>query len=221
MPFLEAKGVSKEYVTPSGSLPVLSDVNLVLDQGEAISIMGPSGSGKGTLLHILGALDPPSAGSVTLNGTNPFLLREREQSAFRNRQVGFVFQDHALLPQCSVLENILLPTLVARDAGSTQRAQELIHKVGLSSRVDHLPWQLSGGEKQRAAIARALIREPHLVLCDEPTGNLDEATAESVAELLLGLSSETILIVVTHNAVLARKFSRSFAMRDKTLHEIK
>src|SRR5690348_18253360 len=131
--------------------------------------MGPSGSGKSTLLYILGALDPPSGGTVTLDGRNPFELADKELAAFRNKQVGFVFQDHCLLPQCTVLENVLVPTLVAPDAGDIARAKDLVARIGLSDRIDHRPAELSGGERQRVAIARALIRRPRLVLCDEPT----------------------------------------------------
>ncbi len=186
--------------------------------------MGPSGSGKSTLLYILGALEPPSTGTVMLEGQDPYTLSERDQAAFRNRRVGFVFQDHSLLPQCSVLENVLAPTLVAPpdDAGRSDetRARELLLAVGLADRLDHRPGELSGGEKQRAAIARALIRDPLLLLCDEPTGNLDSASADTVASLLIDLhtSRGTVLIVVTHNAGLAARFSVQFEMSGGTLH---
>jgi lipoprotein-releasing system ATP-binding protein len=219
-PALEVTNVAKDYVTAAGPLPVLANLNLTLAPGDAIAIMGPSGSGKSTLLHILGALDSPTSGSVTLNGTNPFTLNQREQAAFRNRHVGFVFQDHALLPQCTVLENVLIPTLVARDNDSGARARELVDRVGLSTRLEHLPAQLSGGEKQRAAIARALVRQPQLVLCDEPTGNLDAASAEAVAALLLDLGRDTILVVVTHSTRLASRFPQRFELRDRTLVRI-
>jgi lipoprotein-releasing system ATP-binding protein len=214
---LEVSNVTKNYVTPAGSLPVLADVSLKLAPGDAIAIMGPSGSGKSTLLHILGALDAPTSGTVTLNNTNPFTLNQRDQAAFRNQHIGFVFQDHALLPQCTVVENVLIPTLVARSDDAEGRARDLLDRVGLTPRADHLPAQLSGGEKQRAAIARAVIRDPQLVLCDEPTGNLDAASAESVATLLLELGRQTILIVVTHSAALAARFPRCFELRDRTL----
>jgi lipoprotein-releasing system ATP-binding protein len=185
--------------------------------------MGPSGSGKSTLLYILGALDAPSSGTVTIDGQNPYALSEREQAAFRNRSIGFVFQDHSLLPQCSVLENVLTPTLVAppsEGGGSDQaRARELLAQVGLADRLDHRPGELSGGEKQRAAIARALIRDPLLVLCDEPTGNLDRASAETVASLLLDLHTRrhTTLVVVTHSAALAERFPVRYEMNAGTL----
>ena len=203
---LEVSNVAKHYPTPRGSLAILSDVSLTLSRGEAASIMGPSGSGKSTLLYILGALEPPSSGSVTLDGKNPFHFRERELAAFRNKQIGFVFQDHLLLPQCTVLENVLMPTLVG-DAvqGSVEWATALLDKVGLRERLDHRPGELSGGEKQRVAIARALVRRPLLLLCDEPTGNLDQESADTVASLLLELhrQQDTILIIVSHNPGLA------------------
>jgi lipoprotein-releasing system ATP-binding protein len=205
-------------------LSILTDVTLSLDRGAAIAIMGPSGSGKSTLLYILGALEPPSAGTVTLDGQNPYALNERKQAAFRNSRIGFVFQDHSLLPQCSVLENVLSPTLVAppgerSPADDQARARTLISQVGLADRLDHRPAELSGGEKQRAALARALIRNPVLLLCDEPTGNLDRTAADAVADLLLQLHAarESILVVVTHSAALAEKFPVRYDMIDGTL----
>jgi lipoprotein-releasing system ATP-binding protein len=221
---LSAKSVSKSYATPRGDLPILKDVSLTVDRGEAIAIMGPSGSGKSTLLYILGALDPPSSGSVMIDGQDPFALAESQQAAFRNKRIGFVFQDHSLLPQCSVLENVLTPTLVAppseRDASKDEaRARELLQQVGLGDRLEHRPGELSGGEKQRAAIARALIRDPQLLLCDEPTGNLDRASAEVVASLLLDMHTRrgTVLVVVTHSAALAERFPRRYEMSGGTL----
>ena len=171
--------------------------------------MGPSGSGKSTLLYVVGTLEPPTSGTVTLGGRDPFRLGEPELAAFRNRQVGFVFQDHCLLPQCSVLENVLLPTLVAADkSGHLERARALLEQVGLGERLDHRPAELSGGEKQRVALARALVLRPSLLLCDEPTGNLDAAAAETVAAILLDLHhrEETMLILVTHSAEVASHF---------------
>jgi lipoprotein-releasing system ATP-binding protein len=216
--------VSKAYPTPRGALQILTGVSLTLDRGDAVAIMGPSGSGKSTLLYILGALDAPTSGSVTLDGQDPFTLGEREQAAFRNRSIGFVFQDHSLLPQCSVLENVLAPTLVAAPsangaASDTARARELLNQVGLADRLDHRPGELSGGEKQRAALARALIRDPVLLLCDEPTGNLDRASADTVATLLLDLhrSRKTMLVVVTHSMALAERFPVRYEMNGGTL----
>jgi lipoprotein-releasing system ATP-binding protein len=216
---LIAKDISKSYPTPRGALSILNGISLSLDRGDAIAITGPSGSGKSTLLYILGALEPPSAGSITLDGSNPYELGEREQAAFRNRHIGFVFQDHSLMPQCSVLENVLAPTLAApargRSAsGDEQRARGLLAQVGLADRLDHRPAELSGGEKQRAAVARALILDPTLLLCDEPTGNLDRSSADAVAQLLLDLHAtrKTILITVTHSAALADRFTTRYEM---------
>ncbi len=216
--------VTKSYRTPRGELPILGGISLSLERGAAIAIMGPSGSGKSTLLYILGALEPPSSGTVMLGGKDPFRMAEREQAAFRNQQIGFVFQDHSLLPQCSVLENVLAPTFVAPASSDGaeadhHRAQALLTQVGLGDRLDHRPAELSGGEKQRAALARALIRNPALLLCDEPTGNLDRAAAGTVADLLLELHAErnTILVVVTHSAALAERFPVRYEMNGGTL----
>ncbi len=219
---LSVQNISKSYSTPRGELPILDGVSLTLERGQAAAIMGPSGSGKSTLLYILGALDGPTSGSVTLDGTNPHTLGEREQASFRNQHIGFVFQDHSLLPQCSVLENVLTPTLVAsgNNAAGEARAREILEQVGLKDRLDHRPAELSGGEKQRAAIARALICNPTLVLCDEPTGNLDVSIAESVADLLIDLHNlhKTILVVVTHSPALAQRFPLRYRMADRRLH---
>ena len=220
---LNVQNISKRYPAPRGTIEILSDISLSLEQGEAASIMGPSGSGKSTLLYILGALEPPTSGSVTLGKQNPFQLNARELAAFRNKEIGFVFQDHCLLPQCSVIENVLTPTLVADvDGNAGERAQALLERVGLRDRLDHRPAELSGGEKQRVALARALIMKPQLLLCDEPTGNLDQKSAETVASLLLELHQrqEAILIVVTHNTELASRFSRRFQLREQQLHEV-
>jgi len=210
MTTLEVEAVSKQFETPRGPLPILAGISFQKAAGQALCIVGPSGSGKSTLLHILGTLEPPSAGSVRLDGRDPFQLAEPELAAFRNRQIGFVFQDHFLLPQCSVLENVLAPTLVARETGDHEgRARELLVRVGLGNRLEHRPAELSGGEKQRVALARALVLKPRLLLCDEPTGNLDAASAQAVAELLLELHAheQTILILVTHSAALAERFT--------------
>ena len=220
---LKINDVSKSYATPRGELPILANVTLTLERGQAAAIMGPSGSGKSTLLYILGALDRPSSGTVTLDGTDPYALDEGRQAAFRNEHIGFVFQDHSLLPQLSVLENVLTPTLVApsgaQNGADEKRAREILAQVGLEKRLDHRPGELSGGEKQRAAIARALIRNPTLLLCDEPTGNLDASIADSVADLLINLHAahNTILVVVTHSNVLADRFPARFRMADRSL----
>lgn len=220
---LEVINLSKDYPTPRGPLPILADISLALKRGDAVSIMGPSGSGKSTLLYIVGALEPPTSGTVTLDGQNPFELDEKRLAQFRNQKIGFVFQDHCLLPQCSVLENVLAPTLVADGKNDfTERARMLLKQVGLSERLDHRPAELSGGEKQRTAIARAMIRQPLLLLCDEPTGNLDHDSAETVASLLLELHAQqqTILIVVTHSAELAARFPIRFEMKDRQLKRL-
>jgi len=219
---LKVENVSKEYPTPRGPLTIVSDISLSLSRGDAVSIMGPSGSGKSTLLYIMGALEPPSSGTVTLDDQNPFQLKEKELAAFRNKEIGFIFQDHCLLPQCSVLENVLTPTLVSVSSGnSEERARTLLEQVGLADRLDHRPAKLSGGEKQRVALARALITKPQLLLCDEPTGNLDHKAAEVVASLLLGLHQlqETILIVVTHSAELAARFPKRYELVDQSLRQ--
>jgi lipoprotein-releasing system ATP-binding protein len=226
---LQVTDLTKTYPTPRGPLRVLDRVSLEMAPGDAAAIMGPSGSGKSSLLYILGALETPSSGRVTLDGRNPFELPAAALAAFRNQQIGFVFQDHCLLPQCTVLENVLIPTLVSpkpepkaaakAGADAPARARALIEQVGLADRIDHRPGELSGGERQRVAIARALILGPKLLLCDEPTGNLDHAAAGNVANILLDLhrAKQTILIVVTHSAELAARLPRRFELRDGAL----
>jgi len=219
---LQITGLTKTFATPQGPLDVLRGVTLTLNPGGSASIVGASGSGKSTLLYIVGGLDTPTTGHVSLDGVNPHQLKPGALAAFRNRRVGFVFQDHCLLPQCSVIENVLAPTIVS---GTTiedvERARLLTDRVGLGARVGHRPAELSGGEKQRVAIARALVREPKLLLCDEPTGNLDRHTAESVSTLLLELHErlKTILVIVTHNPGLASMCRRAFELVDGTLVE--
>jgi lipoprotein-releasing system ATP-binding protein len=220
---LEVQKISKQYPTAAGPLAVLSNVDLSLTPGDAAAIMGPSGSGKSTLLYILGALEPPTSGTVALDGRNPFQLEPAALAAFRNEQIGFVFQDHCLLPQCTVVENVLIPTLVAKNTnGTVARARELVTQVGLSARADHRPAALSGGERQRVAIARALIRAPRLLLCDEPTGNLDRSAADNVASVLLDLHQrqQTILVIVTHSPQLAERCPIRFELKDQTLVKV-
>ena len=187
MSLLRIEHVSKQYPTRSEPLVVLRDVSLQLNRGQNVAILGPSGSGKSTLLSIVGGLEPPSGGRVLLNEQDPATLPEPALAAFRNRKIGFVFQDHHLLPQCSVLENVLTPTVAAGRTSPQhiERARMLLDRVGLGERLDHRPAELSGGERQRAALARAMICTPLLVLADEPTGNLDRSTAARVGELLL------------------------------------
>lgn len=220
---LEINELTKSYPAPQGSLSVLNGITLSLSAGDVVSIMGPSGSGKSTFLYIVGTLETPTSGSVRIAGNDPFALDSRRLAAFRNESIGFVFQDHHLLPQCSVLENTLTPTLVSPSAGRfEQRARELLDQVGLTERIHHRPSELSGGEKQRVAVARALIREPTLLLCDEPTGNLDRRSADSVASLLLdeNVRGNRILLVVTHSAELASKFPVKLELTDGKLTRV-
>lgn len=218
---LQVEQLSKEFPTPAGPLSVLSDISFELNRGESLAVMGPSGSGKSTLLYILGSLDEPTSGTVRLNGKDLFQLSEQELADFRNHNIGFIFQDHHLLPQCSVLENVLIPTLVARhnQAETEKWARELLDRVGLSERLTHRPAELSGGERQRVGIARALIHRPTLLLADEPTGNLDRETAQGIAELLMQLHKEqdTILVVVTHSHELADLFPQRGEMVNRSL----
>jgi len=214
--------IAKVYSTAAGQLPVLEAVDLRIVPDDRISIVGPSGSGKSTLLHILGLLDTPTSGTLEFDGQRPLELDEAAQARFRNEKMGFIFQDHCLLPQCTVLENVLVPTLVGKpDPAAKDRAQELLRRVGLTARLQHRPAELSGGEKQRVAIARALIRQPKLLLCDEPTGNLDERTAAEVTDLLLELQREAgnVIVIVTHSKTLAQKMDRRFAMVNRRLEE--
>ncbi len=215
---LEAIDLWKEYPAPAGALSVLEGISFRLAPGESLAIQGPSGSGKSTLLFILGALEPPSRGEVRLGGIDPHALAEREQAKFRSRRLGFIFQDHHLLPQLTLLENVLVPALL-RDRDELDflaRARDLIRRVGLGERLDHLPGELSGGERQRAAIARALLNKPEIVYCDEPTGNLDTQTGEKIHQLILDLNRETSVtfVLVTHDEELAQHAHRRLRMRD-------
>jgi lipoprotein-releasing system ATP-binding protein len=216
-------GLTREFRGAAGALSILRGIDLRMSRGDALVVTGPSGSGKSTLLYIIGALDEPTAGSVRILGQDPFQLNAGKQAAFRNETIGFIFQDHHLLPQCTVLENVLIPALAGRGAGKDeeQRAKELLGRVGLGDRMTHRPAQISGGERQRAAVCRALINRPAILLADEPTGNLDQKTAESVGSLLLELSREeqTLLICVTHSLELAAKFPRHRVLREGKLVE--
>jgi len=209
---LVVENVVKEYPTPAEPLRVLSGVTFSMRRGENLAIVGPSGSGKSTLLSILGTLEPPTSGNVRLADENPFTLHEAALAAFRRQHIGFVFQDHHLLPQCNVLENVLVPFLAngSATADNQKRATDLLTRVGLAERLTHRPAELSGGERQRVAIARALVRGPTLLLADEPTGNLDRTTAGSITNLLLELQAErnAILIIVTHSQALAESLQR-------------
>jgi predicted ABC-type transport system involved in lysophospholipase L1 biosynthesis ATPase subunit len=228
-PLLKVSDVTRRYDSPDGAaaLVVLDGVSLEIRPAESVAIIGPSGSGKSTLLQIIGTLDRPTSGEVNLNGQELTQLGEKELAAVRNREVGFVFQAHYLLPQCTVLENVLVPTLAHRPGtslpGRTEttkaeppgvRARRLLSRVGLSERLQHRPGQLSGGERQRVAVVRALINQPQLLLADEPTGSLDQTSAQQLAQLLLELNREeaVALIVVTHALELARRMSRIFEL---------
>jgi len=217
---LKATGVSKAYATPRGPLPVLEDVDVALAAGESLCVVGPSGSGKSTLLYILGTLERPTRGEVRLDGRDVHALPETELAAFRNREVGFVFQDHFLLPQLSVLENVLAPTLVAAAKDDyAARARTLLERVGLGDRLAHRPAELSGGERQRTALARALVMRPRVLLCDEPTGNLDADSARVVADLILELhrAEPSVLVLVTHSAELAARLPQRRRMVGRRL----
>ena len=222
---LVVQNIAKEFPTRAEPLVILRDVSFLLDEGGNLAIVGPSGSGKSTLLHTLGTLDAPTKGTVQLAGIDPFALDETGLAQFRNRRIGFIFQDHHLLPQCSAIENVLVPTLAngAASAADIDRAKKLLGRVGLSRRLQHRPAELSGGERQRVAVARALILKPLLLLADEPTGNLDRASAAEIGELLLELPRDerAMLITVTHSADLASRFDRQMELNDGHLVEIK
>ena len=217
---LQVDRIAKSFPTRSGELVVLREASLSVGESESLAIMGPSGSGKSTLLNILGTLEPPTSGRVTLDGTDPFSLSDRELAKFRNHKIGFVFQEHHLLPQLSVIENVLMPTLADRgNVNRIERARTLLDRVGLSQRLEHRPAELSGGERQRAAMARALINQPALILADEPTGNLDRTTAETVADLLMEIHRDenVALIVVTHSEALAGRCAQRRELLDGRL----
>jgi lipoprotein-releasing system ATP-binding protein len=223
---IEVRQLSKTYETPGENLRVLTDLDLTVAQGETAAIIGPSGCGKSTLLNLLGALDRPTTGSIKIGDQDISTLSEEQAATFRNHSLGFIFQQQHLLPQLTVLENVLVPRLAGDwqepAAETEQRARQLLDKVGLGQRLDHLPWQLSGGEKLRTAVARALINRPKLILADEPTGSLDPASTDTVADLLLDLNRDqgVTLIVVTHNADLARRMAKTFELRAGKLHPL-
>ncbi len=210
---LTVSNLSKNF----GKIEVLRNLSFGFKAGDSVVITGPSGSGKSTLLHIIGTLEKPTTGQVEINNTDPFELSEPELARYRNSVIGFVFQDHHLLPQYSVLENVLIPTLAFKpDPDATNQAHELIKRVGLVDRISHRPAELSGGERQRVSIARALINRPSILLCDEPTGNLDSVTSQNITNLLFDMhkSENNILIVVTHNLELASRFQYHLRLAD-------
>ena len=221
---LEAIEIRKVYQTSSEEIVVLESISFSMNAGENLAIIGPSGSGKSTLLQILGTLDSPTSGTVHVGGQDPHQLTENQQARFRNERIGFIFQDHHLLPQWNVLENTLLPAL-AKGAPTQlirERAIALLERVGLKDRMSHLPSQLSGGERERVAVARALVLKPMVVLADEPTGNLDQQSAENVARLLLEVPREenTVLIVVTHSMLLAGQMQKCFELKNRKLMQV-
>jgi len=224
---LELVNVAKSYESPgdAGSVCVLKDITLRVEKGQSLVIVGPSGSGKSTLLNIIGALDRPSAGKVLFDGRNLAELDDIELARIRNREIGFVFQLHHLLPQCTVLENVLVPTLTDKDPVSKQiaqkRAVELLQRVGLKDRLLHRPGELSVGQRQRVAVVRALINRPKLLLADEPTGLLDEQTSQNIAELLVELnhSEQVTLIVVTHSLKLAERIGQVMELSNGMLKD--
>jgi ABC-type lipoprotein export system ATPase subunit len=225
---LVLKNIAKKYDMPSGKgfTTVLKDISLQVYSGESLAIVGPSGSGKSTLLNIMGALDKPSSGEVTLFGKNLAECDDNELSRIRNRQIGFVFQLHHLLPQCTVLENVLIPTvplgLKKLDEGVRSRAKKLLGRVGLGRHLEHFPAQLSGGEMQRVAVVRALINEPKLILADEPTGSLDKDSSENLGRLMVEMNKEegTTLIVVTHSIEFARLMEKGFRLLNGVLENL-
>jgi lipoprotein-releasing system ATP-binding protein len=211
---LQASNITKAY----GSLTVVHDVSIAIDQGEVVSIVGPSGAGKSTLLHIIGTLDRPDSGSVTIGGEDLFTKRDKDLARFRNSKLGFIFQFHHLLPEFTALENVCIPAYIAgiSTALAQQRASELLDLLKLSHRLHHKPSQLSGGEQQRVAVARALMNKPAIIMADEPSGNLDSDTARELHRLFFDLrdSLGQTFVIVTHNEELARMADRTISMRD-------
>ena len=222
----ELSNVTKSYRSDAGAVPVLNGISLTIAEGETVAITGPSGCGKSTLLNLLGALDQADSGEIRVAGRDLTKLDAQQLAEFRNTTVGFVFQLHHLLPQCTVLENVLVPSIVRKDADRAAlraRAAQLIGAVGLSHRLDHRPGQLSGGERQRAAVARALINSPKLLLADEPTGALDRASAERLADLLAEVHQreKITIVMVTHAPELARRMGRMLGLVDGKLADEK
>lgn len=219
---LTVSDVYQRFTRGEQNIDVLHAVSLSAAVGESIALVGPSGSGKSTLLHLLGTLEKPTAGQIAIGGQDPNALSEPELARFRNEQIGFIFQSHHLLPQYSALDNTLVPSLAFPQESRAGRARDLLTAVGLAQRLEHRPAELSGGECQRVAVARALINRPGLLLCDEPTGSLDRQTATTVADLLFTLhrSEDTVLVIATHDPELAERCDRRFALREGTCVEV-
>ncbi|MBF0158053.1 MAG: ABC transporter ATP-binding protein [Magnetococcales bacterium] len=222
-PLLEVRQLTRQFQSPNQTLTILKGIDLTLGRGEMAALLGVSGAGKSTLIQILGMLDHPTSGQVLLNGTDLFALSRQQQAKVRNSRIGFIYQSHRLLPEFSALENVMMPLLIGRVASSQARdkAAQAIAAVGLTARADHRPGQLSGGEQQRIAIARAVVTNPELLLADEPTGNLDWQTAEQVFALLRQLSQQQDLacVMVTHNSELAARLDRRFHLVDGHIRE--
>ena len=222
---IEIENLVKRYSGPAGDITVLDELELKVLKGDSIAIVGPSGCGKTTLLNILGTLDIPSSGSVSISGKSLEGMDADEKARFRNHTLGFVFQQHFLLPQCSVLENVLIPRLAGDwqegEDETRERAKKLIQELGLKHRLDHMPFQLSGGERLRAAVARALINQPALVLADEPTGSLDPSMGDQVADLFAQLNNQhdVTLVTVTHNMALANRMGRVYSLENGKLRQ--
>lgn len=218
---ISTQALSKSYTDGSNTIDILQDINLSIAQGERLAIIGPSGSGKSTLLHLLGGLDKPTSGKILIKNTSWHALNEGKRCQVRNQNLGFIYQFHHLLPEFTALENVSMPLLLAhrRVTQCQQKAQNMLHLVGLESRIHHKPAQLSGGERQRVAIARALVHQPHCVLADEPTGNLDQATANKVFSVMLELNEKmnTALVIVTHDLALARRMDRVMVLGEGRL----
>jgi lipoprotein-releasing system ATP-binding protein len=222
-PFVSVRGLAKSFFIDGNEIQVLKGIEVELRAGEMVSIVGASGAGKSTFLHILGTLDSPTGGSVFFDGSDVFRKSRAELAAFRNQTIGFVFQFHHLLPEFTALENVMMPALIRRRprAEAERWSRELLHVVGLGERLAHKPGELSGGEQQRVALARALVMKPRLVLADEPTGNLDSRTSEGIHDLFHALNERygITMVVVTHNDALARRMPRRLRMKDGVLEK--